>query len=296
MLQSLIDQIFLIVLAVFAAASLVIVGSLRTRLRASIAADPRGMRNALIAGVALSALLACANVLVAVAALIPSSREGFWAQYLLVPFLYLAGLVSLALLDSYAIWPARPGNRGAAVARGLLSFIFVVAGVFTIASAASGAAQVAEQAAQEEESEAVKARSAGLSMVISVVDAQLGASTVNGRIVSHLTLDVAIRSTTGIELRQAEPGSGYHWINVAPPGTGFPLQPEAGLGLPAHIPAGSDETYRLEVPIDELRLEPSDEFTTGTWTASLFLEGSGGAPGSRPMYETRTSFVVPDTP
>ena len=117
-------------------------------------------------------------------------------------------------------------------------------------------------------------------MVITVVDAQLGASTVNGRIVSHLTLDVVIRSTTEIELRQVEPGSGYHWINVAPPGTGFPLQPEEGLDLPAQIRAGSDETYRLEVPIDELRLEPADEFTTGTWTASLFLEGSGGAPGS----------------
>ena len=115
---------------------------------------------------------------------------------------------------------------------------------------------MAEQAAQAEESQAVKARSAALSMVITVVDAQLGASTVNGRIVSHLTLDVAIRSTTEIELRQAEPGSGYHWINLAPPGTGFPVQPVGGLGLPAHIPAGSDETYRLEVPIDELRLEP----------------------------------------
>ena len=182
------------------------------------------------------------------------------------------------------------------MARGLLSFLVVVAGVIAIASAASGAAQVAEQAAQAEESQAVKVRSAALSMVITVVDAQLGASIVNGRIVSHLTLDVVIRSTTEIELRQAEPGSGYHWINVAPPGTGFPLQPEEGLGLPAQIRAGSDETYRLEVPIDELRLEPADEFTTGTWTASLFLEGSGGAPGSPPMYETRTSFVVPDAP
>ena len=63
-----------------------------------------------------------------------------------------------------------------------------------------------------------------------------------------------------------------------------------------HIPAASNVTYRLEVPIDELRLEPAEEFTTGTWTASLFLAGSGGAPGSPPMYETETSFVVPDAP
>ena len=180
---------------------------------------------------------------------------------------------------------------------GAFFVVFVVLGTYTaIASAADRAAQVAEQAAQAEESQAVEARSAGLSMAITVVDARLGSPTANGRIVSHLTLDVTIRSTTEIALQQAEPGFGYHWISVAPPGTGFPLQPEVGLGLPAHIPAGSDATYRLEVPIDRLRLEPPDEFTTGTWTASLFLEGNGGVPGSPPMYKAETSFIVPDAP
>ncbi len=288
----LVDQVFLIVLAIFAAGSLVIVGSLRTRLRASIAADPRGMRNAVIAGVALSALPAFANTFLAAAYLVPTSRQGFVADYLLLPFLYLASLVSLMVLDSYAIWPARPGKGSGAAGRGLLSFLFVGAGVFATASVASGAAQVAEQTARGEESQAVKARSAALSMAITVVDAELGASTAKGRIVSHLTLDVAIRSTSEIDLRQDEPGFGYHWISVVPPGTGFSVQPEGGLGLPAHIPAGSDETYRLEVPIDELRLDAADEYTTGTWTALLFLEGSGGAPGSPPMYEASATFMV----
>jgi hypothetical protein len=291
LVRSLVDQLFLIVLAIFAVASLVIVGSLRTRLRASIAADPRGMRNAAIAGVALSALPAFANTFLAAAYLVPTSRQGFVADYLLLPFLYLASLVSLAVLDSYAIWPARPGKGSGAVGRGLLSLLFVGAGVLATAAVASGAARVAEQTAQAEESQAVKARSAALSMVITVVDAELGASTVNGRIVSHLTLDVAIRSTTDIELRQDEPGFGYNWITLVPPGTGFSVQPEGGLGLPAHIPAGSEETYRLEVPVEELRLDPADGYTTGVWTALLFLEGSG-APGSPPRYETSSTFMV----
>ena len=297
MLRVVIDNVFLIAFALFAAASLVIIGSpLRKGLRASVVADLTGVILGLAAGVALSTLLAFANAIVAIAALVPTSREGFFGQYVLLPFLYVASLVSFAVLDSFAIWPLRSGRRVGAVARGFLGTVFVVVVGFALTAAASRAGQVAEQAARAEESQAVEARSAGLSMAITVVDARLGSPTVNGKIVSHLTLDVTIRSTTEIQLRQAEPGFGYHWINVAPPGTGFPLQPEAGLGLPAQIPAGSDATYRLEVPIDELRLEPADEFTTGTWTASLFLEGSGGAPGSPPMYVTRTSFVVPDVP
>ena len=118
-------------------------------------------------------------------------------------------------------------------------------------------------AAQAEDTQAVEARSAGLSMVITVADAQLGEPTTDGRIVSHLTLDVTLRSTTDIQLRQADPGFTNHWINVTPPGTGFPIQPERGLGLPTHIPAGSDETYRLEVPIDALRLEPAEDTRPG---------------------------------
>ena len=292
-----IDNVFLIAFALFAAASLVIIGSpLRKGLRASVAADLTGVVLGVVAGVVLSALLAFANAIVAIAALVPSSREGFFGQYVLLPFLYLASLVSFAVLDSFAIWPLRSGKRGGAVSRGFFGAVFVVVVGLALTSAASRAAQVAEQAAQAEESQAVEARSAGLSMAITVVDARLGSPTVNGRVVSHLTLDVTIRSTTGILLRQAEPGFGYHWISVAPPGTGFPLQPEVGLGLPAQILAGSDATYRLEVPIDQLRLEPADEFTTGPWTARLFLEGSGGTPGSPPMYKAEASFIVPDAP
>ena len=78
------------------------------------------MRNAVLAGVAFSALLAFANVILALAAFIPSSREGFWVQYLLVPFLYLAGLVSLALLGQLRHLAGSPGEarrrRGAWVA------------------------------------------------------------------------------------------------------------------------------------------------------------------------------------
>lgn len=292
-----VDNFFLIAFAVFAAASLVIIGSpLRKGLRASVAADLPGVILGLLAGVVFSALLAFANAVVAVAALVPTSREGFFAQYVLWPFLYVASLVSLVVLDGLAIRPLRPGKRAGAVGRGFVSGLAVVAVGAAAAWAVTAAARVAEQGAQAEETQAVEARSAGLSMVITVVDARLGKGTVNGRIVSHLTLDVTLRSTTEIQLRQAASGFHSHWINLAPPGTGFPVQPEGGLGLPMHIPAGSDVTYRLEVPIDEMRLEPADEFTTGTWTASLFLEGNGGVPGSPPMYKTETSFIVPDAP
>ena len=209
MLQFVADQFFLIAFAVLAAASLLILWPRRKRLRASVAADPSGVRSAITAGVGCAALLAFANVFLAAAAFIPSSREGFWAEYLLLPFLQLASLFSLAALDLYAVWPPRPGNRATARGRGIVgALLVVVIGGWTgiaISSAANREAQVAEKAAQAEESQAVVARSAGLSMVITV--AQLGKSTVNGRIVSDLTLDVTLRSATDIQLQQAEPGS-----------------------------------------------------------------------------------------
>ena len=97
MLQFVAAQFFMIALAVLAAVSLVIIGSSRRRLRASVAGD---FADSVIGGIVFAALVASANVYLAAAAFIPSSRDGYWAQYLLVPFLYLAGLASLAVLDS----------------------------------------------------------------------------------------------------------------------------------------------------------------------------------------------------
>jgi hypothetical protein len=107
--------------------------------------------------------------------------------------------------------------------------------------------------------------------------------------VEHLTLDVTVRSATDIRLRQTKEGvvNQAIWISPSPP-RGFSVDVTGGVGLPTHIPAGFDTTYRLDV----VGGHPA---TTGPWEARLLLIGPDDA-GSPIHYETTTSFTVADAP
>jgi hypothetical protein len=318
------DQFHLITFAVFAAASFFIIR--RSRREPARLPEPTGLaavRTAAIASAVSLALLVIGGLALAWMLRGLLSTGYSYRNYpapappepvsqalaifsALVLGLVIPAAVFLAVLDIYAIWPPRSRDRAGAAGRAFGGMFLVVVGVLVSDQIQGAVASAAEREAKTEERRAIEARSAGLSMVVTVVDAQLGEPTENGRIVSHLTLDIAFRSATEIQLLQTEPGApGNQWITLVPPRPSVGVQPRGGLGLPTHIPTGFDATYRLEVPVDEMTAttdvpapgrEAADLFTTGRWEALLFLTGAQGEPGSRFMYETTAPFVVLDAP
>ena len=110
-----VDNFFLIAFAVFAAASLVIIGSpLRKGLRASVAADLPGVILGLLAGVVFSALLAFANAVVAVAAFIPTFSGGILRPIRAVAFPVRGQSRVTGSARRLRHWPLRPGKRAGA--------------------------------------------------------------------------------------------------------------------------------------------------------------------------------------
>jgi hypothetical protein len=235
----------------------------------------------------------------------------FWL--LSVPF-----VAFLAVLDSYAIWPPRLEKQarvsmsyavlGILFSASLLGMSFFVR--LQVDDAIASAAERDAREASAEVAREVEARSAGLSMEVTVVDVELGATTQNGRIVSRLTLDVTIRSATAIDLRDTTEGGEDQALELLPayaPDAGYtpPMYLE-WAEVPSHIPAGFEGTYRLEVPVAGTmpagHMQP-DPVTTGEWEARLALFDRSPGParvtsnGSVTLwFETSTAFTVSDGP
>ena len=329
------DQLYLIAVGIFAVASFwILVRSRRKQPRSSNNVGLPGLRTAAIASVASVAILAL--VIFALGWLL---RGIFWDTYpttstpptadpagraneSIIGLLWLAsipGVTFLAVLDLYAFRPPRPEEQaGAAKSYGVLgtlcSLLLLGGALLVPVLIDSAAASAAERDAREETDNVarqVKARSAGLAMEVSVVDADLGATTENGKVVEHLTLDITVRSATEIELRREEDGSGSNLLLLNPayaPDAGYTPPMYLKLkGLPPVIPAGFSATYRLDVPVDgtfpaDLLPQP-DPVTTGPWGAELVLYDRSPGPtritstGPTTLwYQTSTDFTISDVP
>ena len=233
----------------------------------------------------------------------------------------IPGVTFLAVLDFYAMWPPGPEDTGAArryAVSATLFSLFLLGGALlvstmideTIDAAARRDAEEAASAARDAETRAREARSAGLSIMVTVVDAELGARTNKGRLLSRLAIDVTVRSATDIELGQAK--EARLWLY----NPGYYGVIESGMGLPAHIPAGFETTYRLEVPTRYSCTQSGHAFVadpcdttpgigppdynpplTGPWEATFVF--SNDVPYNDPRqldYSTKTDFTVADTP
>jgi hypothetical protein len=332
-----VDQLYLITVAVFAVASFgIILRSRRRRPPSSDRVGLAGLRTAVLASIVPVAILALVLLIVALtlggligtfagsgytAPTPPTVDPVSRARDNLIGLLWLVsipGVTFLAVLDLYAIWPPGSEDAGAAkryAVRGTLFSLFLL-GVGLLApvlfdeAAASSAKRDAEVAFDQLQRD-IEARSAALSVEVTVVDAGLGAGTKNGRVVEHLTLDVRVRSTTDIELRQGADGIGQQVMWLQADG----LRADGIIGtlarvdidweeLPVHMPAGFDTTYRIEVPIKRSeQFDATNPAATGSWRLIMYLQDRSPGPerltsmGLRELdYETRTDFTVADTP
>jgi hypothetical protein len=325
------DQLYLVTVAAFAVASLGIISwSRRRQPRSSGRFGLAGLRTAAIASVVSVVILALLLIigLNLIGGLVGSGYTTSTPQPVdpaglardsIIGLLWLVsipGVTFLAVLDLYAVRPPRPEDQ-AGVAKwyavlGTLCSLLLMGGALLVPvliddAAASAAASKAARDAREEtdnHTREVEARSAGLALEVSVVDAELGAPTDGGKIVEQLTLDITVRSATEIELRQGPDGFGSNGLLLDPayaPDAGYtpPMSLEL-KGLPTVIPAGFSATYRLDVPVDGT-LPEADPVTTGPWSARLVLyDRSPGrtfktSVGSITLwYETSTDFTVFD--
>lgn len=333
-----VDQLYLITVAVFAVASFgIILRSRRRQPSSSGRVGLAGLRTAVLASIVPVVILALVLFMVALtlggligtfagsgyaAPTSPTVDPASWARDNFIGFLGLIaipGVTFLAVLDLYAIWPPGSEDSGAAkryAVRGtffslLLLGVGLLVPVVMDEAARSGAKRDAAEAFDQLQRD-IEARSAALSVEVTVVDAGLGASTKNGRIVEHLTLDVRVRSTTDIELRQGEDGIGQQVLWLQADG----LRADGLNGtlarvdvdwkeLPVHMPSGFDTTYRLEVPIKSAeQFDDTNPAATGSsWTLNMYLQDRSPGPerktsmGLRELdYETETSFTVSETP
>src|SRR5215510_375369 len=205
MLRVVADNFAWISLGAFAAASALLIISSSNRRRRSTPSGGRvpGLLSGLTSGVISGALIAYANAAIASAAGVPSTREGFYLNQVFVPFVFFGSVVFLGVLDVFAIWPPRPGDRPAAVGRAVLGVFLVVIGgrvvVGNAYAAVDAAATHEATAAQQSLQDAVDARAIAVTMSIDVIDAEFAGRTTNARIVSNLTLDVTVHSSADIE-------------------------------------------------------------------------------------------------
>lgn len=323
------DQLYLVTVAAFAVVSIGIINwSRRRQPRSSGRFGLAGLRTATIAGVVSVVILALLLIigLNLIGGLVgsgyttstpqPVDPAGL-ARDAIVALLWLVsipGVTFLAVLDLYAILPPRPEDQAGVaksyVVLGTLCSLLLMGGALLVPvliddAAASAAASAAARDAREEtdaHTREVEARSAGLSIVVTVVDAELGAPTANVKIVEQLALDISVRSATEIELRQGDDGFGSNRLLLDPA-----YAPDAGSTppmylelreLPTVIPSGFSATYRLDVPANET-FPDADPVTTGPWGATLVLyDRSPGrtfktSVGSFTLwYETSTDFTV----
>ena len=299
MVRFLSENFYLIAVAVAGATYAITRWTTRTRGRAPTVALP-GIVPALAAGLLSSTLLVVTLVVLNPLAIIVYS-EGL-LNVLWPPWVSTAGVTTLAVLTVYAIWPPhRPGDRSGAAARSLTGALVGVLGIVTIGGVIDSAAGRKAEAERNEdeaaEARAIEARSAAISIVVTVIDSRLGGtSQYGGRVVTHLTLDVEVRSTNDVQLIDGEVGSN-NWMNLRRETVStIGVQPEEELALPTQLSAGFNASYRLEVPIDELRSELADRYTTGPWTARLSLYGAHDPGTPQVIYTTTTSFRVPEVP
>ena len=328
------DQLYLIAVVLFAAVSLVIIRRSRRGEALPGSVFVTGLRTAAIASAVSAALLV--TVLLAIAwalrGLFVSSyyygdypaptppqvdltTQAMSALYWLLWLISVPGVSFLAVLDLYALRPPPPrGPARVAVPYGALgvltSALLLGATLYVpvlVDDANASAAERAARAASENLARDVEARSAGLSLLVTVVDVGFGAETENGRIVEHMTLDISIRSATDIALRGSEHGFGSNLLLLNPayaPGAGYtpPMYLEWD-DLPIDIPAGFTDTFRLEVPVTGTfptgHTQP-DPVTSGPWSADLMLFDRSPGPALmttvgavEPYYKTSTKFEVP---
>jgi hypothetical protein len=331
MLDFVVDQLYLILVAAFAVASFAIMRSRRREQRSRGTVGLAGVRTAAIASVVSVVVLALVTIVVVLtlggliraatgsaysAAAPPTIDPASQARDILFGLLWLMsipGVTFVAVLDLYAISPPGPNDPRAAqryaVIATLFSFLLLAGALFVPVlvdeANASAAERDAEQAFVQLRHD-IEARSAGLSMVVDVVDADLGGPTQNGRIVEHLTLDITVRSATDIELRTVG-DQNLRLESEGPRADGTTYGTNAVIyldwgELPAHMPAGFNATYRLEVPIAPEDQRKTDPAATGSWKAVLGLQDRSPGPARvtsmgrlELRYETATSFIVSDT-
>lgn len=306
MLRVVNDNFFLVAIAV-AVVLYLLIRLARLRRVPLFTGGVPGFATALSTGLLGATLLTVGSVVLSPLAWL--ANRGRLVEWMGQSFLYIASLVALGVLIVYAIWPARPGDRGAAVGRALAGFFLVLVTVIPIDGAISSAVRREVDAqriqAEADEQQAILDRSAALSIAVTVVDARLGGpSTHGGHVVTHLTLDVEVRSRTDIQLQQ--PGQDFqnHWINVVQRASIASVQPDGELELPPNLPAGFVVTHRLEVPIDEMAWSgspvsgqwPLDDFPTGRWEIFLSLYGAHPVGSPEAIYRASTTFDIADHP
>lgn len=327
----LVDQLYLISVAVFAAASFGIIRrSRRGQPRSGGRVGLAGLRTAAIASVVSVAVLALVVVSLGwllramcwenCASPTPSTVDQsgrIWDNIIGILWLIsIPGVTFLAVLDLFAIRPpdTRDQTRDArsyAVLGTLFSLFLISVSLLVpvvIDGARSAAAERDAREAGDQLAREIEARSTGLSIDVAVVDPGLGTATQNGHQVDRLALDIRLRSATEIELRESEDGFGLNLLLLDPayaPGADYspPMYLE-WTNLPTHIPAGFDATYRLDVPVAGTfpanGLQP-DPVTTGLWGIQLTLFDRDPGPArmttngpSELRYEVEASFTVPD--
>jgi hypothetical protein len=298
-LRVLADRFEVVAPVVFVVASLgFILWSARRRPPASPLGSLPGLRPALITGVLVSMPLTFLRAVIAwwfgIGDLQIASHPG--PEQFAGAFL----ITALSMLDLYAIRPPLRHTLGFAAGRATLGVILAIVLFVSWSGIIDGLNSAAMDEDRAAERRAVEARSAGLSMHVEVVNATVGETHGHGRVVSYLTLDITVRSTTQIHVsRLSEFSPDYLGARIKPAASRLAYFDEADrvvfevtkglLGLPANIPAGFDETYRVEAPLTTSEYE--DFFTTGTWEARLSLISP-----DEQMYEVSTVFTVPDTP
>lgn len=343
----LVDQLYLIVVGVFAVASIGILGWSRRRNGPSSGTPGlAGLRTAAIAGVLPVVVLALLLVVVAItlgglirglagsgypAPTPPPVDPAIRLRDNLIGFLWflsIPGVAFLAVLDLYAIRPPHPEDSGAAkryAVRGTAFSLFLLGSTILASTMINDAVDAAARRDAEEVASAKRdadalareARSAGLSIVVTVVDAEHGERTDDGRLLSRLTLDVTLRSATDIELSPTRGGAQAARLSLYNHDVYYGELTQ-GMSLPARLPAGFETTYRLNVPMEwscrqsghvfvavpcdtaaELAagLRDPNPAVTGAWDATLVF--SNDVPYDDPRrlnYDTATDFTVADVP
>jgi len=284
------DLVLPVAFGAFIVASLVlIVWSARRHRETPVAGGLPGLFPAGITAVLLSAPAIALNLLLSYR--YPEKT----LEIALSTFVLIGGPIVLSVLDVYAIWPPVRRTRADAVARGAVGVVLAVVLSTFITQIHSGVSSAATDAYLAERRAAVAERSEGLSIDVRVVGVKLGAVNENGRLVDNITIDITVRSVDEIQLREAHTDqfSPNQQARIGP--VTFPtFDVSAGLHLPALIPAGFEQTYRLTA-----RLSADDVakyYVAGPWEARVALYGPIDETNLTIEYSVTTTFMVSDKP